>query len=211
MMDGKRQRFSGVVSASYLTHPSILAQKLQNRSSRVLTHPGVELLARELQLPVDSNLTEKRSKKWIKQGNKYGYGFEGGDTVGCVIRSNSGVVIAAASTGGKGFEYPGRMSDTATVAGNYASAFAAITATGVGEQIVDDAVAARMETRIRDGNTLHEASRKGFKEAKRRKRRYGWLAVDPVRRWGVAHTTSTMPFVVMRPGKLICSTFKDLL
>ena len=51
-------------------------------------------------------------------------------------------LAAGTSTGGRGFEYPG-VTDSATVAGNYASRFAAISATGIGEEIVDDALAAR--------------------------------------------------------------------
>jgi isoaspartyl peptidase/L-asparaginase-like protein (Ntn-hydrolase superfamily) len=33
----------------------------------------------------------------------------------------NGKIAAATSTGGKGFEVPGRISDSATVAGNYAN------------------------------------------------------------------------------------------
>ena len=46
LMDGHKQIFSGVISATYLQHPSILVKALQNRSAKVLTGPGTELLAR---------------------------------------------------------------------------------------------------------------------------------------------------------------------
>ena len=47
-----------------------------------------------------------------------------------------GNLAVATSTGGKGFEIPCRVSDSATVAGNFANNFAGISCTGVGEDIV---------------------------------------------------------------------------
>ena len=44
---------------------------------------------------------------------------------------NKGHLAVATSTGGKGFEIPGRVSDSATVAGNYANLNCAISCTGV--------------------------------------------------------------------------------
>ncbi len=197
LMDGEKQRFSGVVSTPYLSHPSALSLALQERSARVLTTPGSELLARELGLPVQSNLTEKRSQKWMKKltDSKYRALEDATDTVGCVIRSASGHLVAASSTGGRGFEFPGRVSDSSSVAGNYASQYAAVTVTGVGEEIVDDAVAARLDCRIRDGMSLEDSSRRCHEEAVQLKRNYGWIVLDARLRWGVAHTTSHMPFM----------------
>ena len=86
IMDGSKQNFSGVVSVPYLTNPSKLAEKLQRRNAKVLTSPGAELLAREMKLPVASNLTENRSKKWLDNLDKGNYppSVEH-DTVGCVV------------------------------------------------------------------------------------------------------------------------------
>lgn len=50
IMDGERQRFSGVISACYIPYPSKLAEQLQKTKARVLTNPGAELLAREKDL-----------------------------------------------------------------------------------------------------------------------------------------------------------------
>jgi L-asparaginase len=106
------------------------------------------------------------------------------------------MLFAGTSTGGRGFEYPGRVSDSATVAGTYCTAYAAVSATGVGEQIIDDALAARLETRRRDGHTLEAASRQCFKEAVARQRAYGWIALDADGFWASAHNTKAMSFVV---------------
>ncbi len=199
LMDGKKQTFSGVISASYLQHPSLLSKSLQKRHAKVLSPPGTELLAREIGIPVQSNITERRSKKWLKSLDDASYPAdfsEVSDTVGCVIRDTKGHIVAASSTGGRGHEYPGRVSDTATVAGNYASKYAGIAATGHGEQITNDALAARIETRVRDGMSLEEANSKTFLEGIKRKRRYGWIALNK-EGWAIAHTTKFMPFVVM--------------
>src|SRR5690606_13037038 len=158
--------------------------------SRVLTNPGAEMKARELGLPVKNNFTSERITKWAEQNP------DGCDTVGCVIRTRDGRILVGTSTGGRGNEFPGRVSDSSTVAGTYASRFASISATGVGEEIVDDALAARIETRRRDGLTLEQANAKTFREAVGLKRQYGWIAVDYEGFWSVAYTTLAMPFVV---------------
>jgi L-asparaginase len=201
IMDGERQSFSGVISCSSIKNPSLLARQLQNRSSRVLTNPGAELLARELGLPVSSNLTSQRVDDWVKKSPGTGC-----DTVGCVIRTAAGRILVGTSTGGRGFEFPGRVSDSGTVAGTYASEYAGISATGVGEEIVDDALAVRLETRRRDGVTLEKAGQLAFSEAAARQRLYGWIAVDCEGFWNVAYTTAAMSFVVFGDEGLVQSS-----
>ena len=191
IMNGATQTFSGVIGATNIGHPSVLARHLQNASSRVLSSPGVEHLARELKQPVVSLLTHERLQRWVEKA-----GESCCDTVGCLIVSATGQLVAGTSTGGRGFEMPGRVSDSATVAGTYCSSAAAISATGIGEQIVDDAVAARIETRRRDGLPLAKASQKTYEEAMSRGRSYGWIAADGEGHWSVAYTTPAMSYVV---------------
>lgn len=204
LMIGEKQSFSAVIAAPYISYPSLLVEALQTRRAKVLTHPGTDLLARELHLPIHSNITEKRAKRWLAIMEKEGYagGYEC-DTVGVVIRDENGKLVAASSTGGRGHEYPGRVGDTPTVAGNYASKYAAIAVTGYGEQITNDAIAARIETRIRDGASLQKASRKTFKEGFKHKRRYGWIVISRRGHWGIAYTTRYMPYVVWGQKGLI--------
>lgn len=209
LMLGSKQSFSGVVNASFLEHPIELGLALQRRSARVLGPPGVDLLARELGLSVTLPLTRARSEAWLERLRQHDYRplatpvarkhASGSDTVGCLVRTARGALVAAASTGGRGFEYPGRVSDTCTVAGTYASKYAAVVATGVGEEIVDDALASRLETRVRDGATVIEASERCLREARQLQRAYGWLALSP-RHWCVSHTTRSMPYVVIGQG-----------
>ena len=204
IMNGNKQNLSGVISVPYVSNPSKLAEKLQNRNAKVLVSPGAELLAREMKLPVASNLTEDKSKKWLYNLQKDNYqSVAEHDTVGCVIIDSKGRLASGSSTGGVGNEYPGRVSDSGTVAGNYASKFAAITVTGIGEQITNDAVASKTETRIRDGMSLKDAFSKTLKEAKSRKHSYGFIGLDAKHAWGIAHTTNSMPYVVYGANGLI--------
>lgn len=204
IMDGHKQNLSGVISVPYVTNPSKLAEKLQKRNAKVLASPGAELLAREMKLPVASNLTEDKSKRWLNNLHKQNYpSTTEHDTVGCVVIDNKGRLASGSSTGGIGSEVPGRVSDSGTIAGNYASKFAAITATGIGEQITNDAVASKTETRIRDGMSLKEAFNKTFNEAKQRKHFYGYIGIDSKGNYGVAHTTNAMPYVVYNENGLL--------
>ena len=197
IMNGHKQNLSGVISVPYVSNPSKIAEKLQNRNAKVLASPGAELLAREMKLPVASNLTEDRSKKWLHNLHKEDYhSVVEHDTVGCVIIDNKNRLASGSSTGGVGNEYPGRVSDSGTIAGNYASKFAAITVTGIGEQITNDAVASKTETRIRDGMSLADAFTKTYVEARKRRHLYGYIGIDANCNYGVAHTTQTMPYVI---------------
>ena len=102
----------------------------------------------------------------------------GKGTVGCVAIDKNGNLAAATSTGGKGFELVGRISDSATVAGNFANKFAAVSCTGVGEDIVSNATAAKIVTRVTDGMKIEEAFDKTFTELKEVDGFAGAIAID---------------------------------
>ena len=102
----------------------------------------------------------------------------GTGTVGCVALDNNGKIAVATSTGGKGFEIPGRISDSATVAGNYANEFCGVSLTGVGEDIVSNATAAKIVTRVTDGFSIEKAFEKTFAELKPYDGFAGAIAID---------------------------------
>ena len=210
LMDGHRQRFSGVISVSHVQNPSLIARHLQGRSTRVVGPPGNELVARELALAPHSLLTAARIERWLNQRSQpQGTALfaEDSDTVGCVAWDRQGKLAGGTSTGGRGNEIPGRVSDSATVAGNYASPFAALSCTGIGEQIVDDALAARIETRCRDGLDLLTASQRSLQEANQLGRAYGWIGIDHKGSWVAFTTTAMMTFAVVDcRGELIASS-----
>jgi L-asparaginase len=201
LMDGGRQKFSGVLLATHLVHPSRLARVLQDRAESVLGPLGAQLLARELGVPPQNPAVPERARHWAEQLEQRTEPAGGSGTVGAVVLDTEGRLAAATSTGGGRFNSPERISDSATVAGNYASAHAAISCTGIGEQIVDDGLAVRIETRVRDGLTVVQASERTHREALGRQREYGWIAIDRRGAWAMCRTTAAMLCAAMSANR----------
>jgi L-asparaginase len=191
IMDGTTGRFSGVINVSRVKNPIEMALFLQNSDDRVLSDYGAAELARELQLPSYNGLTDLRLQEWTleRQGNftrtMAGVVAEpemaesaGRGTIGVVALDSYGKLAAGTSTGGKGFERIGRVSDSAMPAGNYATSQAAVSCTGIGEDIIDECLAAKIVVRVTDGMSLKEAMQRSFTEASRNKRDFGAIALD---------------------------------
>ncbi|MBE9586920.1 isoaspartyl peptidase/L-asparaginase [Mucilaginibacter sp. JRF] len=162
LMDGKTQRFSGVINIEDVKNPICIAEKLMAYDDRVLSGKGALDFARENGVKYHNPEIPQRRKEYEK---KLSDSIRLG-TVGCVALDVYGDIAAATSTGGKGFEIPGRVSDSATAAGNYANAHAGVSCTGVGEDIVSGAIATKIVTRVSDGFSLHSASDKTLDELK---------------------------------------------
>lgn len=220
LMDGIRERFSGVINVSRVQHPIDLAQTLQNSADRVLSDYGAAELLRELQIPSYDALIELRLQEWIqeRQGNfvKKMAGVvaeqelvqssnDGRGTIGVVVLDDQGRLSAGTSTGGKGFERIGRVSDSAMPAGNYATSHAAVSCTGIGEDIIDECLAARIVVRVTDGLSLQEAMNRSFAEAHQHKRDLGAIALDATGAiaWG---KTSEVLLAAFHDGKQIGDT-----
>lgn len=133
--------------------------------------------AREARIAVPDEIAAE-----LDDDNKYG-------TVGAVAADPEGGLWAATSTGGRGHEAVGRVSDSPTVAGNYACPQVAISATGFGEQIIDLNVCGRIATRVIDGLSLEDALRRTFDEVAAFGGLLGVIAVTPEGALGYAHTT----------------------
>jgi len=184
VMSGSRQTFSGVINVSRVQHPIVMAAHLQTSPDRVVSDVGSAELARELSLPVYDPITPKRLREWVELQQHSALASQrvrtslAMGTVGAVALDSQGSLAAATSTGGRGFERIGRVSDSATPAGNYASAVAGVSCTGVGEDILDEAVAARIVVRVTDGMNLKAAMQKTFAEARSRQRDFGAIALS---------------------------------
>lgn len=196
MMDGERQKFSAVNLVTEIDTPSKLALALQERQESVLGPYGAQLLARELAIAPVSPTTTRRAREWVDYLEKADRSEPGQGTVGAVALDLNRHLAAATSTGGFVTSSPDRMSDSATVAGNYASQFAAVSCTGRGEQIVDDGVAVRLESRVRDGLNMIQASERSFMEARDTARQYAWIAVDARGNIAVYCTTESIAFAI---------------
>ncbi|HMI06195.1 MAG TPA: isoaspartyl peptidase/L-asparaginase [Flavobacterium sp.] len=173
LMDGETQKMSGVINIEETKNPILVAKVLQDFDDKVLGGNGATGFARKHGFePFSTEIPQRRSEYEAKLAST------GTGTVGCVVLDANGKIAVATSTGGKGFEIPGRISDSATVAGNYANAFCGVSLTGVGEDIVSNATAAKIVTRVTDGFSLEEAFDKTFAELKEIDGFAGAIAVD---------------------------------
>lgn len=193
LMDGKSRRFSGVINVSRVKNPIQMALFLQNSPDRVLSDFGSAELARELQVPSYNALTDLRLKEWIQERDdnfkstmarvvaepEMAESSNGGrGTIGVVALDGYGKLAAGTSTGGKGFERIGRVSDSAMPAGNYATSYAGVSCTGIGEDIIDECLAAKIVIRVSDGMSLQDAMLRSFTEASKNERDLGAIALD---------------------------------
>ena len=131
--------------------------------------------ARQARIPVPRDLDDPND-------NKYG-------TVGAVGCDEQGQLWACTSTGGRGHEAVGRISDSPTAAGNYACPVVALSATGFGEQIIDLNLCGRIATRMLDGASLTSALTTTFEEVADFGGLLGVIAVAADGRAGYAHST----------------------
>ena len=161
IMDGTTGLFSGVINIEDVKNPIRVAEKLFSTKDRVLGGEGATSFARKMGFEKYNVEIPQRRKEYEQKIAASGLG-----TVGCVAIDAEGRLAAATSTGGKGFEVPGRISDSATVAGNYCNAFCGVSCTGVGEDIVSTAVASKIVTRVTDGQSIEQAFTKTFGELK---------------------------------------------
>ena len=173
LMDGTTEKFSGVINIEDVKNPIQVAEKLMPFDDRVLGGSGATNFARKEGFEVFSTEIPQRRAEYEAKLEATGTG-----TVGCVAFDREGKIAVATSTGGKGFEIPGRISDSATVAGNYANSFCGVSLTGVGEDIVSGAVATKIVTRVTDGFTLEKAFEKTFNELKPYDGFAGAIAID---------------------------------
>ena len=173
VMDGTIQKMSGVINIEDVKNPIQVAVQLLDYDDKVLGGEGATNFARKKGFEAFSTEIPQRRAEYEAKLKATGTG-----TVGCVVLDREGKIAVATSTGGKGFEIPGRISDSATVAGNYANAFCGVSLTGVGEDIVSNATAAKIVTRVTDGFSLQAAFDKTFAELKEIDGFAGAIAID---------------------------------
>ncbi len=172
IMDGSLKRFGGCVNVEGVKNPVLLAKALMKRKDRVLSGLGAQKMARELNLKFASPYTDHQLRLWRAQTK----GKSG--TVGAVALDSRGKLAAATSTGGRGGEYPFRVSDSPTAAGNFANDLCAVSATGTGEQIVEMAAAATICAYVEAGLPMKNAGRRLLAKTRANNGEFGWIAVD---------------------------------
>jgi L-asparaginase len=189
LMNGKTLQFSGVINIEGVKNPIRVAERLLTREDKVLAGKGAIEFARNNDFALYDPATPQRRHEYEK---KLSDSIRLG-TVGCVALDIYGDLAAGTSTGGKGFEIPGRVSDSATAAGNYVNEYAGISCTGIGEDIVSGAVAPKIVTRVTDGMSLQLATMKTLNELKPFN---GFAGVIGIAVNGETYHADTHPYIV---------------
>ncbi len=172
LMDGTNNRFSGVINVQNIRNPIEAAALLSKEENTVLSGAQATEFCRKNGMDDYNPVTQERLEDYKKRcSGKHG-------TVGTVALDNEGHIFAGTSTGGIGYEIPGRVSDCPTVAGTYASTKAGVSCTGIGEQITQQAAAAKIVTRVEDGMPLHEAVTLTMSESNKFSYLYGLISLD---------------------------------
>ncbi len=200
VMDGSRQRFAAVINIERVKNPILVARALFNERETVLAAAGALRFARAKGCGPWDPVTDERRHQWRK-AVRTSHG-----TVGAVAVDRHGRLAAATSSGGRPLVMPGRVSDSGMPVGNYANKHAALSCTGVGEDIMDEALAVRIAQRVLDGRPLRQAMSQTLRELARRKRLVAVIGVDCAGHlvWG-----ATLPalFAVGRTGRRVVESF----
>tara|TARA_B100001250_G_C19532892_1_gene671253 strand:- start:98 stop:790 length:693 start_codon:yes stop_codon:yes gene_type:complete len=172
LMDGTKNRFSGVINVQNIRNPIEAAALLSKEENTVLSADQATEFCRRNGMEDYDPITPERLEEYERRcSGKHG-------TVGAVALDKEGHIFAGTSTGGIGCEIPGRVSDCPTVAGTYASTKAGVSCTGIGEQITQQAAAARIVTRVDDGMPLHDAVAVTMRESNKFNYLYGLISLN---------------------------------
>jgi len=186
LMNGENARFSGVVNIEGILNPIRLCAHLQNERDRVLSGQGALERARALGLQEGDVRTPAAIDAWQQAID----GETG--TIGAIVLDNHGRIAASTSTGGRGMEGRGRVSDSCTVAGNYATQHAGVSCTGIGEDIVDGALAVRLVTAVEGGTPIRSAATAIEEQMLANNWKAGLIGLDASGTWAAIHTTGIM-------------------
>lgn len=172
IMDSQSNKFTGVINIQDIKNPIEVANCLIHKRNTVIEGKHATHFALDNGFLNYNPITKER---YLEFENKC-VGETG--TVGAVAIDRNSQLAAATSTGGIGGEIPGRVSDTSTVAGNYANEFAGVSSTGIGEHIVNHSLASKIVTRVQDGFSLKNSVKKTMKEAGKYQYKFGVITID---------------------------------
>lgn len=116
-------------------------------------------------------------------------------TVGCAAIDVDGELAAGTSTGGRNPELTGRVGDTPIIgSGTYCNESAAISATGVGEAIIQSVLTRRCCELIEKGLSVEKAAKESINYLEENTgRRAGLIALDKDGNHSIHHNTEEMP------------------
>jgi len=158
IMESTNMRFAAVFNIRRVRNPILVAKTLLDAESPILAGEEATAYARNAGFEDFNPVTETRRKAWLQRN------APGSGTVGATALDDTGALAAATSTGGRGNEQPGRVSDSGMPPGNYANEALAVSCTGWGEHIIRVALASNLAVRVKDGMAIETAVQKAVEE-----------------------------------------------
>lgn len=162
-------RCGAVAAIHHVKNPILVARKVMESPHVLLCGEGAVQFARKSGFPEFDNVTKgalealEEAKKRLRQGEIPSWApawkdFMDAGTVGAVARDEGGRLAAANSTGGVLMKLPGRVGDTPLIGcGIYAGPRAAVTATGIGEEIIRRVLCKEVSDQISAGEGVQSA------------------------------------------------------
>lgn len=212
VMESRESREGAVAALQRVKNPVLVARKVMDETDHVmLAGEGAQRFARVMGFPDHDPITPERRADWqekrshldkvlgkhslrmrrfLKEHPEYA-----GGTVGAAAVDSNGVLAAATSTGGVTMKLVGRVGDSPIAgAGNYASPYAAASATGTGEYVMRSLATRAISEAVQHGATLANAVREVLDRLGRDfDADVGLIAVDSAGNPVAAHRTRDMP------------------
>ena len=212
VMEGREARAGAVCALQRVKNPVLVARKVMEETDHVmLAGEGAQRFARAMGFgdhdpvtaPREADWREKKAhladvlgkhslkmRRFLKDHPEYA-----GGTVGAAAVDGAGVLAAATSTGGVTMKLVGRVGDSPLPgAGNYASPYAAASATGTGEYVMRSLATRAIAEAVERGASLASAVAAVLD---RLGRDYdadvGFVAVDAAGNTAASHRTPDMP------------------
>ncbi len=204
IMNGADVSVGAVAGVNQLQHPVELADLIRQDNSIVkLIGKGAVHYAVEHGLPLvdnDSLISDRQRHNYERWRQIHSLIIDGEDeklgTVGAVAIDQYGTLAAATSTGGLVGKKRGRVGDTSTIgAGTFADRFAAISATGRGEDFVRGLTAGRIAMAVESGVPAKYAAQQAIDRLEAIGGRGGVIVVDRNYSIGSAKTSTIQGLV----------------
>lgn len=193
IMDGAMLKAGAVAAVSGVRNPVKLARKIMEASRHILlAGEGARRFAREHDIelcdPADLVVAAQRAHWEAEHG-----------TVGAAAVDAHGHLAAATSTGGVFDKLPGRVGDTPLLGcGTYANEYAAVSCTGLGEDIIRVTLARHAAYLVERGAEAAKAARQAIAYCSGKTRgEAGLILVDRSGGIGFARNSVNMPICAM--------------
>lgn len=191
IMAGETLASGGVTCLRRARNPVLVARRVLDATDCVLlAGEAATQFAREQGFEDYDPVTVRRRAQWQAANLVHAPG-----TVGAVALDASGHLAAATSTGGREMKPAGRVGDSPVPgAGNYATAYAAVSATGLGEVMLRAATAKAIADHVERGLPASRAASVVLDEMRLRfGTPIGVICLDAQGGIGVVHGTRAMP------------------